>query len=99
MQDWAPEDFLLYCYKGGFDGLYSLHNASKGQKARVELFNNSILPIDGYFVDRIVATGSPMATHDWTGAVPILYIWTELSGVYQNSEQSYIAGGNVYEAF
>jgi hypothetical protein len=96
--DWAAED-TSYPYETGWEAMYSLYNASLNETASPKLHTDSILLLDGYFVDRISVIGDVMEVHDWHNLARILPAWEKLASLDVNPRQLYVAGNDLEDAF
>ena len=99
VHDWAGEDHTDYPYETGWaDIMWGMYNASSKVPATIKRHGDSILLVDGYYIDRVVATGDPMEVHDWKSSVPIWDSWTALTGVDKDPHKPYVTGGDIDNA-
>ena len=99
VHDWAGEDHTDYPHENGWaDIMWNMYNASSKVPATFKLHRDSILLVDGYYIDRIVATGDPMEVHDWKSSIPIWDSWTAMTGVDKDPHKPYVTGGNINNA-
>lgn len=100
VHDWAAEDPSDYPFENTWaDLMWFMYSASAKLAATVKRHGDSILLVDGYYVDRIVTVGDAMEVHDWKSAVPIFDSWTAMTDVDRESTKPYIAGGDLDNAF
>jgi len=76
-----------------------MYNASPAQRPAVDIHDKSILMVEGYYVDDIITIGDQMATHDWSGAVPVFGNWTKTFVFDDGGKEPYVAGGDLENAF
>lgn len=99
VHDWAAPDNSEYPYENGWlDHMWWQYNASSKLPATIKRQGESILHIDGYYIDRIVAVGDVMEVNDWKSAVPIFDSWTAMTGVDKDPTKPYVTGGDIDKA-
>lgn len=99
VHDWAAEDHSPFPYENGWgEVLWNMYSASNGAVATIKRYGDSVLLIDGNYVDRVIVVGDPMEVHDWKSSVPVYDSWVKMTGVDKHPEQSYVAGGDIDNA-